>query len=215
MAPGVGAFGLRMEAVLTTRGDPTHSDGGQDAAALAALVARASRGDERAWEELVALYARRVYALAQSRLRRPDLAEEITQSVFVTVAIKLKDQSYTEVGRFEPWLFRVAMNRVRDAARRLKRRPGHADPAALEGVGAARPDERDGEALDALRSAMQSLGEADREVIELRHHGQMGFKEIAALLGEPVGTVLARHHRALRKLRSVMEPDTERKDEPS
>lgn len=187
---------------MTTRGEASAPDAGDD---LGALVARASRGDERAWEELVGLYARRVYALAQSRLRRPDLAEEVTQSVFVTVAIKLREQGYAEQGRFEAWLFRVTMNRVRDTARRLKRQAATLGPGVMQGLpgrqGAAGADPDD---LDALRRAVGSLGEADREVIELRHHGRMGFKEIAELLGEPLGTVLARHHRALRKLRGVL-----------
>lgn len=200
-----------MEAALTTRGDPTPPD---RVDGLAALVARAAGGEERAWEDLVRLYARRVYALAQSRLRRPDLAEEITQSVFVTVAIKLKDQQYTELGRFEAWLFRVTMNRVRDAARRTKRQAVPLEPGVIESM--AGHADADPEPTDtrALRAALRTLNDADREVIELRHHGRMGFKDIADLLGEPVGTVLARHHRALRKLRSVLEPDGTEEEQP-
>jgi RNA polymerase sigma-70 factor (ECF subfamily) len=192
-----------MEAVLTTRAESTAAgaDGG-----LAELVGRASRGDERAWEDLVRIYGRRIFALAQSRLRRPDLAEEVTQSVFVTVATKLREESYTEVGRFESWLFRVAMNRVRDAARRIKRQASVMEPGVMEAMPGGTAVEVDREGLDALRRAMETLSDSDREVVELRHHGQMGFKEIAALLGEPVGTVLARHHRALKKLRGVLEP---------
>lgn len=192
-----------MEAVLTTRAESTAAgaDGG-----LAELVGRASRGDERAWEDLVRMYGRRIFALAQSRLRRPDLAEEVTQSVFVTVATKLREESYTEVGRFESWLFRVAMNRVRDTARRMKRQASVMEPGVMETMPGGTTVEVDREGLDALRRAMGTLSESDREVVELRHHGQMGFKEIAELLGEPVGTVLARHHRALKKLRGVLEP---------
>lgn len=192
-----------MEAVLTTRAESTAAgaDGG-----LAELVGRASRGDERAWEDLVGMYGRRIFALAQSRLRRPDLAEEVTQSVFVTVATKLREESYTEVGRFESWLFRVAMNRVRDAARRIKRQASVMEPGVMETMPGGTAVVVDREGLDALRRAMETLSDSDREVVELRHHGQMGFKEIAALLGEPVGTVLARHHRALKKLRGVLEP---------
>lgn len=188
---------------MTTRAESTAAgaDGG-----LAELVGRASRGDERAWEDLVRIYGRRIFALAQSRLRRPDLAEEVTQSVFVTVATKLREESYTEVGRFESWLFRVAMNRVRDAARRIKRQASVMEPGVMEAMPGGTAVEVDREGLDALRRAMETLSDSDREVVELRHHGQMGFKEIAALLGEPVGTVLARHHRALKKLRGVLEP---------
>ncbi len=204
-----------MEAALTTRGEANSPDAGSDSGdALASLVARACRGEERAWEELVGLYAGRVYALAQSRLRRPDLAEEITQSVFVTVATKLKGQQYDEQGRFEPWLFRVTMNRVRDTARRMKRHTGPLDPGVIEAMSpACEPSVSPDEDTNAgLRRALDTLNNADREVIELRHHGRMGFKEIAELLGEPVGTVLARHHRALRKLRSVLEPDQPSED---
>lgn len=188
---------------MTTRAESTAAgaDGG-----LAELVGRASRGDERAWEDLVGMYGRRIFALAQSRLRRPDLAEEVTQSVFVTVATKLREESYTEVGRFESWLFRVAMNRVRDAARRIKRQASVMEPGVMETMPGGTAVVVDREGLDALRRAMETLSDSDREVVELRHHGQMGFKEIAALLGEPVGTVLARHHRALKKLRGVLEP---------
>jgi RNA polymerase sigma-70 factor (ECF subfamily) len=195
-----------MEAALTTRGDAIQPDGEADA--LAELVARAARGEERAWEELVRLYAGRVFALAQSRLRRPDLAEEITQSVFVTVAVKLRDQEYREVGRFEPWLFRVTMNRVRDAARSMKRRATPMEPGLIARIDTPAPaqspaaEEAD---LRSLRDVLETLNHADREVIELRHHGRMNFKDIADLLGEPVGTVLARHHRALRKLRTALE----------
>lgn len=193
-----------MEAALTTRGEATVPDADGE---LAGLVARASRGDERAWEDLVRLYAGRVFAMAQSRLRRPDLAEEITQSVFVTVAIKLKDDQYAEQGRFESWLFRVTMNRVRDHLRRAKRHPTTLEPGVLESISHAPVVEQDGDGVQDLRRALGSLNDADREVIELRHHARMAFNDIAGLLGEPVGTVLARHHRALRKLRALLEAE--------
>jgi len=50
------------------------------------------------------------------------------------------------------------------------------------------------------------LPEADREILGLRHHAGMSFKHIAAMLGVPVGTALARHHRALKKLRDTIDP---------
>lgn len=156
-----------------------------------------------------------MFALAQSRLRRPELAEEITQSVFVTLASKLRKDGYTELGRFEPWLFRVTMNRVRDEARRAKRQARPYDPgtiATMSGAAEESPAGADAGELAALRDAMATLGDADREIIELRHHGQMSFKEIADLLGSPLGTVLARHHRALKKLRGVLEPEADTDD---
>ncbi len=185
------------------------SDEGQiDAKRVAALLSAASKGDESAWRQVINLYGRRVYALAKSRCGSHEQAEEITQSVFVTIAAKLGSGQYTEQGRFESWLFRVAMNRIRDHARRLKRQAVVTDPDVIAALPLA--DHRSvhplAPELAALRSALHRLSDADREVIELRHHGGLSFKQMASLLGEPVGTLLARHHRALRKLREWIEP---------
>jgi len=172
---------------------------------VAPLLGAASRGDERAWGVLVDRYGRRIFALVKSRCGNSDVAEDITQSVFATVAAKLGAGEYVEQGRFEAWLFRVTMNRLRDYVRRVRRRPESVDAQALGDVRAADPESTPAADLARLRSAMERLPEADREIIELRHHGDMSFKDMADMLGEPIGTLLARHHRALRKLKELME----------
>lgn len=183
---------------------------------LPQLLLAAGEGDERAWRSIIDLYARRIYALAKSRLgaSRHDLAEEITQSVFVTVASKLGKQNaegvlgYTEQGRFESWLFRVAMNRIRDEVRRVKRHAETMDPetmaASMQAAPIADQDSDLPENLRSLRNAMGQLSDADREIVELRHHAGLSFKQMAELLSEPIGTLLARHHRALKKLKEIM-----------
>lgn len=170
------------------------------------ILVAASRGDESAWRRIVDLYSRRVFALAQARLRNPEVAEEIAQSVFATLAAKLVGGGYSEKGKFEPWLFRIASNRIRDEQRRTRRHAVSHDPEILDRhAGAEERPQREEEQLSALRWAMGQLAEADREVIELRHHGQLSFNQLAESLDEPLGTLLARHHRALAKLKSLME----------
>lgn len=202
--------GGRSPAPATRGGD------GVDTGDLASLLVRAGRGEDSAWRELIALYGRRVYAMARSRVRRDDLAEEIAQSVFATIAAKLSAGEYFEQGRFESWLFRITMNRVRDEARRRARQAEPTDPEVLGNLATvvdnstssqaagtnAAADEKE---LGSLRDAMGRLTDADREVVELRHHGGLSFQQIAAALEEPLGTVLARHHRALRKLKDLIE----------
>ena len=173
---------------------------------LEAILASAARGDEESWRRIVGLYARRIFALAKSRVRSPEVAEEITQSVFATLAAKLPGGEYVERGRFESWLFRVAMNRVRDEVRRTQRHAAPTDPETL-GALASRDGENKGEPapeVQKLRAALAELSPADREIVELRHHGGLSFKQLAELLNEPVGTLLARHHRALKKLHSML-----------
>jgi RNA polymerase sigma-70 factor (ECF subfamily) len=178
---------------------------------LGALVASAASGDEQAWVKLVGLYSKRVFAMARSRLHDEELAEEITQSVFVTVATKLNgNEGYAEMGRFEPWLFRITMNRVRDLCRKRKRHAIVTDPTHLgrfESDEEETLEDRDTNKsqLEKLRRVLEQLSDADREIIELRHHGQLSFQQISELLGQPIGTLLARHHRALRKMRTLIE----------
>lgn len=203
-----------MVPALSLQSTPAERDPGE----LASVIARAAKGEERAWEELMHLYARRVFAMARSRLHDDELAEEITQSVFVTIATKLKGQAdgagYSEQGRFEPWLFRITMNRVRDLCRKRAR---HATPTAPEHMAGLRsqdphdPGEQDASRaeMNKLRDAMEQLSERDREIIELRHHGQLSFKQIAEISGDPIGTLLARHHRALKKLKDLLDTPTQ------
>jgi len=171
----------------------------------APLLAAAAAGDERAWRALVDLYGRRVFAMARSRCKDSTVAEDITQSVFATVAEKIGSGGYAEQGKFESWLFRVVMNRVRDHVRRLRRRPDAPDAGAIERHVSPEATPTDSLMVDRLRWAMDQLSEADREVVEMRHHGGMSFKAMADVLDEPVGTLLARHHRALRKLKELLE----------
>jgi RNA polymerase sigma-70 factor (ECF subfamily) len=190
--------------------DPIQAVSAEPGRRLAEVLAAAARGDGPAWRELIELYSPRVFALARSRCGSADAAEEVTQSVFATVAAKLGGDhgagAYVEMGRFEPWLFRIAMNRIRDEARRRERQAPATDPADLAKVQG--PKSADRSAADAelgrLRLAVGLLPDADREVIELRHHGGLSFRQIADLVNEPIGTLLARHHRALRKLRAIL-----------
>jgi RNA polymerase sigma-70 factor (ECF subfamily) len=178
---------------------------------LQSRLEAAAIGEQDAWRDLVDEYAPRVFAVLRSQCGDADLADEITQSTFCTVAEKLAN--YTELGRFESWLFRIAMNRLKDEMRRRRRQAVAVESEALAGLageGPERPAHRpDGDDLAALRAAMARLSEADRQIIHLRHFAGLSFKQIAAVLDEPLGTVLARQHRALLKLAEMVAPAEE------
>ena len=173
---------------------------------LQETLQRAAGGDERAWREIVEAYHSRVFGLIRAHSGSVDLAEEVTQSAFCAIAQHIGH--YTELGRFESWLFRIAMNRLRDEMRRRRRQANPVDPQDLAGL---RDTPATGESLEeaaedirALESALARLSEADRQVIHLRHFAGLSFDGLAQVLGEPLGTVLARHHRALKKLRHFL-----------
>lgn len=198
-------------------------------------LAAAADGDGQAWADLVSAYSGRVFGLIYKQCRDKELAEEIAQETFVKVVQKLtQHDGYREQGKFEPWLFRIAMNSLRDEMRRRGRqaRPMDMSPgatagsssdqasgwaAAESGVIAGGPwtpdaplDQLDrSEQVQLLRQAIASLPQADQEVLHLRHTAGLSFAQIAETLDQPLGTVLARGHRALGKLKKLMNPQTE------
>lgn len=85
------------------------------------VLLRAAQGDVAAWQRIVTQYLPRVHGLLRAQCHDADLAEEIAQSTFCTLVSKLGE--YTEQGKFEAWLFRIAMNRLRDEMRRASGMP--------------------------------------------------------------------------------------------
>ena len=170
---------------------------------LSIVLQAAIGGDEAAWSRIVSDFSPQVYRVVLAQCRDPELAEEVTQSTFCTVVNKLSD--YTELGRFESWLFRIALNRLRDEMRRRGRQALSMADDTLRAVAPAQEQEVSGteerETLEGLQLAMSELPEPEQQVLHLRHVAQMSFKAIAEVLDEPMGTVLARHFRAIKRLR--------------
>jgi len=173
---------------------------------LQRMLRRAATGDQWAWRDIIEAYSPRVFGLIRAQCNDADLAEEITQSTFCPIVAKI--DSYAELGKFEPWLFRIAMNRLRDEMRRRKRQAHSVEDQALVGLagpGESAPhDAVEAVELQRLRAAIAQLSDADQRIIHLRHYGELSFKQIADILEQPLGTVLARQHRALKKLAEIL-----------
>jgi RNA polymerase sigma-70 factor (ECF subfamily) len=140
-----------------------------------------------------------------------DVAEELVQETFMRVVRNLA--AYDDRGRFEAWVFRIAANLARDQVRRRRRQGPVSTLNEARGRGERQGgliDRRQGPAIDRLAASEESLRlEAclerltppEREVLMLRHYSGLSFREIADLLGVPLGTALARAHRALARLK--------------
>jgi RNA polymerase sigma-70 factor, ECF subfamily len=185
---------------------------------LAEVIARAQRRDAAAFEALIEAYGKRLYGFLYRLTGHRDDADDLLQEVFVRV-VRMIDK-YEHEGRFEAWLFRIAVNLTRDRGRRAGRspmvsatefRPSEGDdfPDILDQAGArdAPPDRvvELADQIDRLQWALAQLNEAEREVIMLRHFADMPFSDIAQVMGTPLGTALARAHRGLRRLREILE----------
>ncbi|MBI4716219.1 MAG: sigma-70 family RNA polymerase sigma factor [Planctomycetes bacterium] len=185
---------------------------------LTAIIERARQLDAAAFDALVERYSARLFGFLYRFTNQPEDAEDLVQEVFVRLVRTIRD--YQHDGRFEPWLFRIAANLARDRVRRIGRSPTLAsldgptpesdeesDGDAAGQAGGAAPDASlvDRESAVQLDRALARLSDPEREVILMRHYGEMSFADIAEVTSAPLGTVLARAHRALAKLRKWME----------
>jgi RNA polymerase sigma-70 factor (ECF subfamily) len=183
---------------------------------LTASISAAQAGDAEGYRAILEAYGPRLYGYFLRAVRSHHEAEDLLGELMLRLVRRLDD--YDDQGRFEHWLFRVAANLVRDRIRRGKSRPTptslsiddeDGQPLAGRLAAADRPVDADllaGEDARALSAALDQLDETTRQMILLRHDGEMSFKEIAEVMDVPLGTALAKVHRGLRSLRSLMEP---------
>ena len=172
----------------------------------AALVAAFKAGDRSAGEAFFGRYLHDVRGFLGVRCRDGELADELTQEVAarVTAGARALDPDRN----VRSYLIRVAHNVWRDWLRHeLVRRRVH---PALAADGHTAPPAADAELLArelqaALRRAIDALPASQREVVELRHRGDLTFQQIADKLGRPLGTVLTQMRSALQRMRETLE----------
>jgi RNA polymerase sigma-70 factor (ECF subfamily) len=181
--------------VTSSDSDPTgRPSGGREDAALAA------RGDRRAFERLYRDNVARIHGLAR-RMIGPEVADEVTQDVFVRAWDKLG--SFRGDSQFGTWLYRLAVNLILSKRAQLATRRSREwmDEEVLDSLPAraARPDL----GLD-FETAIQKLPEGARQIFVM--HDIEGFRheEIASMLGVTSGTSKAQLHRARMILRRVL-----------
>jgi RNA polymerase sigma-70 factor (ECF subfamily) len=176
------------------------------------LVARCLRGDEDAWEELVRIHTRKVYALCFRFTGSRQEAQDLTQEVFLRVFRTMKTFRSAE-GSFTTWLTRVTRNLLVDHYRRTRQERAtdsiEEQLPVLEEAGAAasiRPDSAIAgrEASELLQAALRRLSPDLREAVILRDLQEMEYREIAAVLQIPEGTVKSRINRGRAELARLL-----------
>ncbi len=172
---------------------------------LQAMIALARAGRADGYRALLDAYGSRLYGYFLRATSNSHQAEDLLGELMVRLVKNLK--KYDERGRFEPWLFRIAANMVRDRFRRLKRQSSVVSIHATDSIGVELVDRLAGapapvdadllavEQSTQLSAALEKLDESTREAILMRYFGHMSFKEIAAACDCPLGTALARVHR--------------------
>jgi len=170
---------------------------------LAHIIDGCQKGDAECFSELVDAYGGRCYGYFYRLTGNKELSEELLSELFVKLVEKFG--SY-KGGAFESWLFKIASNIFNDYLRGKQRRKKLLDTRTRELESeTAEPKISEGDRVDRLQVQLAKLDAGTRELIMLRFYSQLSLKEIANLRSEPLGTTLSRLHRALKRLREMME----------
>src|SRR5262245_5986258 len=175
------------------------------------LVERCLAGEEYAWEDLVKVHTRRVYAICYRFTGSDHQAQDLTQDVFLRVFRSLKNFRAGE-GTFTVWLGRLTRNLLIDHYRKSKvdratdsieeRLPMIEESVTLlgraDGMLAGR------EASEMLQAGLQKLSPELRETVILRDLEEMEYREIAQVLQIPEGTVKSRLNRGRAELARIL-----------
>ena len=171
------------------------------------LLARITKRERAAFEELYTRYSNILYATAMKFLKEDADAQDVVQDVFIQIWDKAKLYDPAK-GKPLTWALTMTRNRSIDRIRAIQRRTRLRDDfeketvadesagirEALSGVDAS-------ERTQILRDAVARLSPEQRKVIDLAFFGGLTQSEIADRLGEPLGTVKARARRGLMKLK--------------
>jgi RNA polymerase sigma-70 factor (ECF subfamily) len=174
------------------------------------FIDRLKKRDERAFNDLVQLYERRVFRVVLRMLGRRDEAEDLVQEVFVQI-FKSVD-TFRGDSKLSTWVYRIAINLCKNRAKYLYRRRSDAqdqfdgeserhaggDASGLTAGEVADPDQvLQGHQLERiLKLAMAELEPDFLEVLVLRDVEDLTYEEIMEITGLVEGTVKSRIHRA-------------------
>lgn len=169
------------------------------------LVQRAGAGDRGCLDKLVNLFHADIFRFIYYRVGSRLEAEDLTQDTFLEMTrslIRLR-----EPAKFKAWLYRIALNKVRDYHRKKRIRTFFLRTRSVEETeeGPASPlgQVMAKEFWHEFRGMTQQMSIKEREVFMLRFVAQLGIREIADAMGRNESTVKTHLYRALKKFKGA------------
>lgn len=170
------------------------------------------KGNEACLETLVKRHQRSMFTAIYLLVKNRALAEDIFQETFIKIIHTLRQGNYNEEGKFGPWAVRIARNLTIDYIRKQKRNVTITDSEGndiLSYIQIAEESREDKliqyQTEQNVKELVKRLPEEQREVLIMRHWGDLSFKEIADTTGVSINTALGRMRYALNNLRKMMD----------
>ncbi len=176
------------------------------------LVQAYIKGDQSAIESLITRHRSKVYTYIVLTIKNQQLAEDLFQETFIKVIQSLRGGKYKDNGRFLSWVIRIAHNLIIDHFRKEKQMNSISnDDTEVDLFNSQKFSDKNIEEIivssqikSELRTLINELPSDQREVVLLRHYGELSFKEIADQTGVSINTALGRMRYALINLRKMI-----------
>lgn len=177
----------------------------------AELVEACIKGDEGAWRAVVNTYSKRVFNLAYRYTGKFDLAEDLTQEIFLRVYQNLRSYK-SGSGSLMSWVLKVAQNLIIDQYRKTR----HYQQEITSSEELERLDFKEAPGYDPfvrlsekekasfIKAGLESLSPELKEAIILRDIEGLSYQEITGMLKIPEGTVKSRINRARIELAKIL-----------
>lgn len=162
---------------------------------------RWAAGDRAAFAEIVRAWEGPVGRFAYRLTFDVHAAADITQEVFLRLF--RGGAKYQDAGRFKTWLYQIALNLCRDAARSKARKPSVPLTVDIDPPGGGDEDVHR-ETAEVVAAAVAALPDQLREVVVLRHYEDMSFEAMGRMLGVPATTLKSRFGVAMKELEAVL-----------
>ena len=175
------------------------------------LIKRYIAGHESALEKLVRRHKNRIFAYILMIVKDKELAEDLFQDTFIKVINTIRSGQYKEEGKFIQWVMRIAHNLIIDYFRKAKRIPVIENRDEYDIFDKVRlPVESVEEMMITeqihkdVKRLIEYLPKEQKEVLVMRHYGDMSFKDIAEVTNVSINTALGRMRYALINLRKLV-----------
>ncbi len=170
------------------------------------LLQQIAEGDTQAFGKLVVRYQRRLVRFAERMLGEADTAQDVAQETFLRLW-RVRSRGPVQ-GSLDCYLLRIARNLCLDYLRaRHATESLDAKAELLPTTGGGLTNSVQAKALaEAVRRGVQALPEPQRAIFILSHYEELSYKEIAEIVGCPVGTVASRKYQAVETLRRRLKP---------
>lgn len=176
-----------------------------------ALIKQYIQGNEACLEMLINRHQNKIFTTILLIVNDRYIAEDLFQETFIKIVRTFKSGKYNEEGKFLPWAVRIARNLAIDHFRKAKRMPtvsSSTDEDVFRTIGIENNRETqyiEDQKRATVRELINLLPPEQKEVLVLRHYGDLSFKEIADLTGVSINTALGRMRYALNNMRKIIE----------